>query len=117
MSAAAWVVPVQTFVDREQRFCRQYEMQSEPGRRFVGLACRTDDATWRVTFHAEVKAPKATAGGSYGTAGSAPTPDGAADPAMKALDNAVDGMKAGDVLGADDENALIAKGWNAPKQQ
>jgi surface antigen len=115
-AGTAWVVPVQTFVSRDQRYCRQYELASAAGRSYLGVACRSQDGVWTIAFHAELKGGKATTGG-YRTAARANSgrPQGEPDPVSKALDSAVDDMKSGDVLGAEAETALIAKGWDAGK--
>jgi hypothetical protein len=109
---ADWIVPTQSFLSREQRFCRQYEMGSATGQQFIGLACRSDNAQWRVVFHAETKArePKS---GTYGTAGNSPTRDGAADPVQDALDRAVDSRIQGLVLGYEEEMTVIKNRWDA----
>ena len=99
-------VPVLTFLAKDGRFCRQYELVSAAGKSFAGFACRQSNGTWAVQLHTEVaKAHASPSAGPYQSA------DGGGVPAVEAaIDRAGDG---GRLEPADEINA-IANGWAKP---
>lgn len=105
-SAAAAIVPINTFRTKDSGLCREYRINEAAGEAaYAGLACRTGEGTWRVAVHVETPKPvvaDAQTGTPYGTA------TGLGVPAVDAI---VDTMISGDVLGADEERALRENGW------
>lgn len=102
--------PVLTFLAKDGRFCRQYEMMSGTGKNFVGFACRQSNGTWAVQMHTQVA--DGSAGSSVGEHKSA---DGGDVPALEA---AID-KKIGDGgrFESADETKAIANGWTKPAAQ
>ncbi len=88
-----------TFKDKNQRYCREYEIATPGGKGFVGLACRTGEGKWAVQVHVA---------SSVNTPGKVIPADGSRP---EALDAIVDRLIDGDALGRDDEAAVIANGW------
>jgi anti-sigma factor RsiW len=97
------ITPVLSFAANDHRFCRQYEMAPDAGKRFGGFACRNADGAWQVVFHSALAAPSPAANTTgYETA---------AGPGLAALESAIDKFGDGGRLERDQEAALIAKGW------
>jgi hypothetical protein len=100
------VVPLQSFRSREGTFCREYRAGGTSGQTFSGVACHQPNGTWRIAAHVET--PPAGAGSEasgYQTA---------AGPASETLNAVIDALIEGDVLGAEDEAAAIARKWTPP---
>lgn len=104
----ASIVPVLSFRS-QSGICREYRIahaasgNRPAGADFAGVACRTADGRWRVALHTET--PRQTpASGNTGYQ----TATGSNVPAVDAL---VDTLIRGDALGAADEAAHIARGW------
>lgn len=100
-SAATSVTPVLTFLDRDRRYCRQYELSASGAKPLAGVACRIAAGEWRIAIHAEAKAAKAAPKGRHLTASG---PD-------EAIETVINRMIDGDALGADDERAALESAW------
>jgi len=106
MSDADWksasVVPVLSFRDQNNSFCREYRiLRRDDGPDSAGLACRAPDGTWRVALHVETpKQPQTD--GTYQTATAANVP---------AVDTLIEETISGDAFGKDDETELLKNGW------
>ena len=106
-AGAAVAVPVGSFLANDGRYCREYRAVDRTRGAFAGVACRFTDrarpGTWHVLFHDSLTAARSTANPSkYYAAGRS---------ASAKLDAAVEGMRASDILGAEEEERLIARGW------
>lgn len=90
-----------TFRNRNQSFCRQYEVGG-PSDGYSGVACRDLDGEWQVEMHiATSPGPQPDTGERIAPAG------GTASDVEAAVSNVIDG----DALGRDEEQALIARNW------
>lgn len=101
--STAAIVPINTFRTKEEDLCREYRIAGTAGQSgYAGVACRTDDGTWRVAVH--VATPKPVDGSSqqHKTATGLNVP---------AVDKVVDSIKKGDVLGPEEERTLRESGW------
>lgn len=85
--------PVVTFLDKDNRFCRQYQFSGTNAAIEVGVACRTDGGGWKVLAQAPITAIK--------TAGAATETPGAV----------LARIMSGDYLSADREAQLIGRKW------
>lgn len=106
-AAGAEVVVIATFLDREQRPCREFEVLSPSEHaRTRGIACRDPEPRWSVAFAASkpLGDPTAAQDSAQGYIPAA----GASD---AALSEALDALGAGAGLTPADEGALIASGW------
>ena len=98
--------PVLTFLAKDGRFCRQYEMVSATGKNFAGFACRQSNGTWAVQMHTQVaNSAVENSAGPHHSAGSGDVP---------ALEAAIDQAGDGGRLEAADETKVIAGGWTKP---
>lgn len=105
MQTAA-VMPLNTFRTKASGLCREYRIHAAAGKPdHAGLACRTEEGTWRVAVHVETPKQEANGapGASYGTA--------SGSPGNPAVDAVIDTLIAGDVLGPDEERTLRENGW------
>jgi len=94
--------PTFTFASLQRTWCRQYELGYGAALRSGGLACRTRDGGWRVIALTEPEPPAASPGpGQIVPAGG--VEDG--------LDETRAQIKAGDVLGREEEERLIQGHW------
>lgn len=101
------VRPMLTFLDRDGRPCREFELDKPAVAKLaLGVACRTDAGRWHI--EAVVAAPDPAAIDS----GYAPASGGEPD----ALTAATDALGAGTPLAPDQESALISGGWKPVKQ-
>lgn len=105
------VVPVLSFKSKRNMVCREYRVRgTEATRDFAGLACRTQDGTWRVALHVETPkqliAPPKQPGGTYETA---------TGPSVPAVDALVDSLMNSEAFGKDDERALLKNHWQIPE--
>lgn len=103
----AGVQPMLTFLDRDGRACREFEVIGElPNEVELGIACRQPTGVWHVEI--VVAAPVADA---------APEGDGLAPasggPAEATLETIIDALGAGPALGPAEEAALLANSWQA----
>ncbi len=87
-----------TFRNRQQTYCREYEIETPRDGSFAGLGCRDRDGNWALQVHVPTKAP----GGGTQPVGVIPLP---------ALDGIVEQSQTGDVFGRDEEAAAIGSGW------
>lgn len=98
----ATVRPVMTFLTRDGKPCREFELTAD-ALAARGLACRGNDTAWTTVVMA------------YGVAEAPGQADATYRPAFGDADAAVaaaaDRLIEGDPLGSGDEEALIAKGW------
>ena len=101
--------PVLTFVAKDGRFCRQYEMVSATGKNFAGFACRQSNGTWGIQMHTEVAKNSADP-----AAGPHESADGGGVPAIEA---AIDKICDGGRLETAEETKAIANGWTRPAAQ
>jgi hypothetical protein len=99
--AALW--PAQSFKSRDGGFCREYKIAGNGQNGSTGVACHSADSQWRVAVHAEFKTGAASDFKLLG------------HPESPAVEATVDNLRQGDVFGAEDEAAAIAKGWRASK--
>lgn len=107
VAPGAGVSPVQSFHSRDGSFCREYRAGGQDGQTFAGVACRQSGGAWRIAAH--VEAPQAAPkGDGYNTA---------AGPGAETLNAVVDGLIQGDVLGLEDEAAVIARKWTPAAKQ
>lgn len=81
-------------------YCRQFEVAGRSGFRAAEVACRSEDGSWRLRAHA--------IGGVGASIGQGARPAGEDGASIEA---AVDQLKIGDALGADDEAAVISRRW------
>jgi anti-sigma factor RsiW len=100
------VTPVMTFRQSGGEYCRQYKLEQSSGQKMGGIACRVSDGAWRLEMQA------ALGRGTPSTGGVVP----AAADKSPVIEAAVDRMIAGNALGLEDEQAIIAQRWHlAPK--
>lgn len=103
VGGSAAVRPVFTFASNAGGFCRQYEETLSSGSGQTGIACRQDNGEWRIEFKTNVVAAPRT--------GIAPVER----MPLQKLEGAIDRLIKGDVLGAKQEEALIARHWRGEK--
>jgi hypothetical protein len=89
-----------TFKNKQDSWCREYEMSAQRSGRHVGVGCREANGKWAL----EMNVPK---GGVRKEAATQPV----AKDSTPALDAFEDGIIVGDVLGRDGEAVAIANGW------
>lgn len=101
-ASKASVKPVLSFQSLAGAYCRQYELATEAGARFMGVGCRQKSGQWQIEVHAPVAVgPPGKPGGFAPASGqSSPTVEGAIDRMIK-----------GDVLSQEAERALIENQW------
>lgn len=87
-----------TFRNRAHDYCRTFSVDNASS----GIACKQADGWVVATLEHAAVTPHAASAGGYRTAGSSFSP---------ALLAAIDALRDGDTLGADDEAAARAKGW------
>lgn len=107
-SGALTAVASNTFFDKGGRVCREYDVSDATKGSTVGFACRTAEGRWQIAFHAPVAKPVAK------TTGAGPdvtTPAG--DTTVQPLEQAIDAVITGDVLGIEQDAELLANGWRA----
>ena len=86
-----------TFRDRAKQYCRTFTLDSASS----GIACRQAEG-WVVAHLEHARNAREGEAGGYRTA---------ASPLSPTLLQAIDAMRAGDTLDAEDEKAAQAKGW------
>jgi hypothetical protein len=98
---AASIKPVFTFATANKDFCRQYVITRENADAIGGVACRESNGQWQIKSHVAFAAGQAK--------------DGQIVPAGKdgvaAVEATVDRLITGNVLGGDEETALMQRGW------
>ncbi len=92
---------VLTFKNRQNAFCRQYDMTIPQGA-YAGIACRNDDGQWRLDLHLAASPRPANRANRT-------RPAGAGHPAD--VEAAVSRVIEGDALGRTDEDALLRNKW------
>lgn len=89
-----------TFKNRQQAFCRQYDVTAPEGQ-YAGIACRGDDNQWRLELHTAA-APRANRSDRTVPAGASGSSD---------VEAAVSNVIEGDALGRTEEDALLRNKW------
>lgn len=101
----AGVQPILTFVDRNARACREFEVIGElPDEFELGVACRQPTGVWHVEIVVTAPIADATPVGN----GFAPASGGPADVTLEAM---LDALGAGPTLGPEQEAALMENSW------
>jgi surface antigen len=100
--AAVLVTPVFTFASAQKDFCRQFEVARAEADSIRGVACRDSAGQWGIKTHVAF-APMSSKDGQVKPAG--PSHENAE------FEATVDSLIAGNVLGGDEEAALIKRGW------
>jgi hypothetical protein len=105
------VTPLQSFPSHDGSFCREYRAGGEGGQTLAGVACRQAAGAWRIA--AQVEMPKSPETpqiipkkDDYETAGG-----------PEALNAVVEALKKGDILGIEDEAAVMARSWAPAAKQ
>jgi surface antigen len=102
---SATVTPVFSFASTKGGFCRQYVIEPSAGSEtWAGVACRQASGQWRVEIH-DTTATKRAADRQVVVAGKGNT---------AALDAVVDRLISGNVLGPEEEAAIIKDQWRLP---
>lgn len=96
------IKPVLAFATADKRFCRQYVIAMKTSAAYSGVACKLPDGVWRIEAHEAFVAPRSVSGQIAPASGNA---------APKSVEETVDRLIAGDVLGRDAERAAMARGW------
>lgn len=105
------IVPVNSFRTKNDGICREYRINDgSETPDYAGLACRTEDGTWRLAVHVETPKPVVA---DVQTDQPYRTATGVGVPAVDAI---VDTMISGDPFGAEDERALLENGWATASQ-
>jgi hypothetical protein len=100
VAGGSGITPASVFPATGDRWCRDFTRQ-DGGARAAGFACRAVDGSWQV----EALLPDTDAG-AYAPAAEEPSP----------LEAAIEAARAGPTLTADQEAALIARGWRSPSR-
>jgi len=95
---------VLSFLDKHNRYCRQYEITDRAGGEFAGLVCRTGESNWQVEIYARAPVRSVSRNGLNIPAG-IPSPVEAAVLEMMPA--------TGEVLVGEPEEELIRNGWRA----
>lgn len=105
--ADAIVAPRMTFTNVAHELCRHYRIDSDPGARADGVACREVDGRWRI--EAQVALPAAAPRRETGYA-----PAGGED--GNAIDAVLDRLIVGDPLDLRTEAELLAREWRRDRR-
>ena len=106
--SAAGVQPMLTFVDRDGRACREFEVIGElPDELELGIACRQPTGVWHVEIVVAAPIADATPVGE----GFAPASGGPAETTLEAM---LDALGAGPTLAAEQEATLLDNAWTMP---
>ena len=97
LQQAATVTPRLTFKDKEQRFCREYELTTPSGEAYAGVGCRIGDGRWLVQAHVPATARR-----------DSHTDIASAEAAVGKL--VIETMQ-GDAFGPKEEAAALSSGW------
>jgi 17 kDa common-antigen outer membrane protein len=100
----ASIKPVFTFAAARGGYCRQYEILQSDSKALGGVACRTSEGQWQIEGQTRVAA-SADDNGDIKPAGKT---------SSVAIDDIVDRMITGDVLGLESESGLMKNGWQGP---
>ena len=95
---------VLSFLSKNDRYCRQYEITDRAGSEFAGLACRTGESNWQIEIYARAPAKGVSRDGMNIPAGIPNPVDAVALEMMP---------ETGDVLVGEPEEQLIRNGWRA----
>ena len=99
----AAIKPVFTFSTENSGFCRQYTITAPDALAYGGVACKAPTGNWRVEAYEALEAKQGASDGKIAPA--------AGNAGPKSVEDAVDRLIYGDVLGAEAERAAIARGW------
>lgn len=100
---ASGIVPLQSFRNHDGVYCREYRAGGPNGHVVSGVACRQSGGAWGIAAHVETRGASGGSGASeYQTASGS---------GAETLNAVIDSLIAGDVLGAEDEAATIARRW------
>lgn len=102
------VTPVFTFATASKMFCRQYVVTAHDASAYGSVACKAANGNWHVEAHEAIDTPRPA------TQKIAPA-SGRAGP--KSIEDAVDRLIDGDVLGTDAERAIIARAWRVENER
>ena len=94
-----------SFRTEDKKVCRQYLLSQERQANYAGVACRESDGSWQVQIHV-------VAAGWAGRAATTGKFTPASGPKSDPIDEHVDRMIDGDVLGREEELELL-KSWKA----
>jgi len=95
------IVPLLTFRDKQNRFCREYNMAVAKGRHFSGVACRSQDGHWQIQLHVATKP----------SAASAETFSLASNGAVGTVELMSEHMRLGKALNKSEVETLLKTGW------
>lgn len=104
-SQNARIKPVYTFATASRGFCRQFMITAQDATGYGSVACKSADGRWRIEAYEALDANRSTAAGKITPA------SGHAGP--KSVEDAVDRLIDGDVLGLEAERAVSERGWQA----
>jgi len=107
--ARATVRPVFTFAATSGGYCRQYEIHHGETASIAGVACRDASSHWRI--EGQMAARRAQRPAASKTA-----PAQVYGEAPAAIDAIVERMSLGDMLGPEDEAAVLTSGWQKPME-
>ncbi|MEM9762785.1 MAG: hypothetical protein AAF968_09770 [Pseudomonadota bacterium] len=103
--SGAGVQPMLSFLDRDGRACREFEVIGElPDEFELGIACRRPTGVWHVEIVVAAPIADATPAGD----GLAPASGGPAEVTLEAM---LDALGAGPTLEPAEEAALLSNGW------
>lgn len=93
------IVPVLSFRNQDDEFCRLYDLKRGDDSRLSGIACREKSGAWPIKLETETASAPAA---GYTPASSAIPP---------VLGDAVETMIKGSAFGREEENAMLRRGW------
>lgn len=99
----ATIKPVFTFANASQSYCRQYEISTSAATQLAGVACRDARGQWKVEVQVALD-------GSLPAAGKIVPAEKVSSATVDAI---VDRIISGDVLGLEDEAAVMKNNWQA----
>jgi hypothetical protein len=102
-----------SFRHRDGRYCRQFELELEPGKGSVGIACRIASGGWSIED--QMPSPVSVGAVHKKVAPAGSMDEGARGKALEAMDAAATRMSVGDVLQSNEEAKLIANGWHSSR--
>lgn len=108
LASGGTVEPILTFWSKSGQPCRLYELKTGDAQTYRGISCRAGDGGW----HVEI----IVSGSGAGIVSDKTKPVG--DGAMSGpspVDGRMASLREGDVLGADEERALIGNKWKRPQ--
>lgn len=107
-SQNARIKPVYTFATASSGFCRQFMITAQDATAYGSVACKSTDGRWRIEAYEALDPNRSTAGKIAPASGNA---------GPKSVEDAVDRLIDGDVLGLEAERAVIERGWQARNER